>query len=429
MSVAIPITIVRASSGTPDVFIGCPTFLIRLSKSGFAQKTSRCEQDVICSWPHVAGFSLLLHLLVGDNLDLPRLEVDGRRGGAAAGAPRRARFAPTPSRTSSPHCRSTSTRRRRRAAPPPRSCRPGRASSCARSRRRPAPTRSSRPTMRSCPTSRPRGSARPPAATPSSCAAAFAASRATPSPPPTCAKPRARDRPLAGGAVPVQARPHRPHRPGHDHRPPSRAHQRHLAEPVHALGAGLLDAAIYDSALYRSTPPRVTRGRSVGLDALGELRRLLGGRLRARQRDRAAGQPGLLAQAVLHPRLHPPGAQSLDALRRGARRQRHAHQQPHRGGVPGGAGHRWRQGISARVLQTGPDVIAWHLNVASGPLANPQVREALKLGVDRGSSPATSTGASPIRARRRSPQPSAHRSRATSTRSSRAASCARRGCR
>lgn len=42
------------------------------------------------------------------------------------------------------------------------------------------------------------------------------------------------------------------------------------------------------------------------------------------------------------------------------------------------------QGVSARVLQTGPDVIAWHLNVASGPLANPQVREALKLGVDRG---------------------------------------------
>jgi ABC-type transport system substrate-binding protein len=40
-------------------------------------------------------------------------------------------------------------------------------------------------------------------------------------------------------------------------------------------------------------------------------------------------------------------------------------------------------GVSASVLQTGPGVIAWHLNVSKGPLANQQVREALSLGVDR----------------------------------------------
>jgi peptide/nickel transport system substrate-binding protein len=40
-------------------------------------------------------------------------------------------------------------------------------------------------------------------------------------------------------------------------------------------------------------------------------------------------------------------------------------------------------GVSATVLQTGPGVISWHLNVASGPLANPQVRRALTLGVNR----------------------------------------------
>jgi ABC-type transport system substrate-binding protein len=38
---------------------------------------------------------------------------------------------------------------------------------------------------------------------------------------------------------------------------------------------------------------------------------------------------------------------------------------------------------SATILQTGPGVIAWHLNVTSGPLANPLVRQALNLGVNR----------------------------------------------
>jgi peptide/nickel transport system substrate-binding protein len=38
---------------------------------------------------------------------------------------------------------------------------------------------------------------------------------------------------------------------------------------------------------------------------------------------------------------------------------------------------------SATILQTGPGVIAWHFNVASGPLANPQVRQAINLGVNR----------------------------------------------
>jgi len=40
-------------------------------------------------------------------------------------------------------------------------------------------------------------------------------------------------------------------------------------------------------------------------------------------------------------------------------------------------------GVSATVLQTGPDVISWHLNVAGGPLANAEVRRALTLGVNR----------------------------------------------
>ena len=42
-----------------------------------------------------------------------------------------------------------------------------------------------------------------------------------------------------------------------------------------------------------------------------------------------------------------------------------------------------RDGVRATVLQTGPSVIAWHLNVTHGPLANPQVRQALSLGIDR----------------------------------------------
>ena len=40
-------------------------------------------------------------------------------------------------------------------------------------------------------------------------------------------------------------------------------------------------------------------------------------------------------------------------------------------------------GVSATILQTGPQVVAWHLDVASGPLANPLVRQALNLGVNR----------------------------------------------
>ncbi|HEX4034820.1 MAG TPA: ABC transporter substrate-binding protein [Solirubrobacteraceae bacterium] len=42
-----------------------------------------------------------------------------------------------------------------------------------------------------------------------------------------------------------------------------------------------------------------------------------------------------------------------------------------------------QDGVRATVLQTGPSVIAWHLNVTHGPLANPQVRQALSLGIDR----------------------------------------------
>ena len=40
-------------------------------------------------------------------------------------------------------------------------------------------------------------------------------------------------------------------------------------------------------------------------------------------------------------------------------------------------------GVSAGILQTGPGVIAWHLNIAHGPLANPLVRQAISLGVNR----------------------------------------------
>ncbi|MGH2851092.1 MAG: ABC transporter substrate-binding protein, partial [Solirubrobacteraceae bacterium] len=40
-------------------------------------------------------------------------------------------------------------------------------------------------------------------------------------------------------------------------------------------------------------------------------------------------------------------------------------------------------GVSATLLQNGPGVIAWHLNVRSGPLANPLVRQAINLGIDR----------------------------------------------
>jgi peptide/nickel transport system substrate-binding protein len=40
-------------------------------------------------------------------------------------------------------------------------------------------------------------------------------------------------------------------------------------------------------------------------------------------------------------------------------------------------------GVSATVLQTGPGVISWHFNVRSGPLANPLVRQAINLGVNR----------------------------------------------
>jgi peptide/nickel transport system substrate-binding protein len=40
-------------------------------------------------------------------------------------------------------------------------------------------------------------------------------------------------------------------------------------------------------------------------------------------------------------------------------------------------------GASATILQTGPAVVAWHLNLASGPLANPLVRQAIDLGINR----------------------------------------------
>jgi peptide/nickel transport system substrate-binding protein len=47
--------------------------------------------------------------------------------------------------------------------------------------------------------------------------------------------------------------------------------------------------------------------------------------------------------------------------------------------VDTGASH----GVSARILQTGPGVMAWHLNVSRGPLANAMVRRALSLSVNR----------------------------------------------
>ena len=40
-------------------------------------------------------------------------------------------------------------------------------------------------------------------------------------------------------------------------------------------------------------------------------------------------------------------------------------------------------GVSASILQNGPGVLAWHLNVTQGPLANPLVRQALNMGIDR----------------------------------------------
>jgi peptide/nickel transport system substrate-binding protein len=40
-------------------------------------------------------------------------------------------------------------------------------------------------------------------------------------------------------------------------------------------------------------------------------------------------------------------------------------------------------GVTATLLQNGPGVISWHLNVRSGPLANPLVRQAINLGIDR----------------------------------------------
>jgi ABC-type transport system substrate-binding protein len=41
-------------------------------------------------------------------------------------------------------------------------------------------------------------------------------------------------------------------------------------------------------------------------------------------------------------------------------------------------------GVRLAIGQTGPAVVAWHLDVASGPLANPLVREAINLGINRG---------------------------------------------
>jgi peptide/nickel transport system substrate-binding protein len=40
--------------------------------------------------------------------------------------------------------------------------------------------------------------------------------------------------------------------------------------------------------------------------------------------------------------------------------------------------------VTATILQTGPAVLAWHLNIAHGPLANPLVRQAITLGINRG---------------------------------------------
>ena len=40
-------------------------------------------------------------------------------------------------------------------------------------------------------------------------------------------------------------------------------------------------------------------------------------------------------------------------------------------------------GVVATILQNGPGVLAWHLNVTRGPLANPLVRQAINIGIDR----------------------------------------------
>ena len=40
-------------------------------------------------------------------------------------------------------------------------------------------------------------------------------------------------------------------------------------------------------------------------------------------------------------------------------------------------------GVAATILQNGPGVLAWHLNVTRGPLANPLVRQAINIGIDR----------------------------------------------
>jgi ABC-type transport system substrate-binding protein len=48
-----------------------------------------------------------------------------------------------------------------------------------------------------------------------------------------------------------------------------------------------------------------------------------------------------------------------------------------------GAENGHADGVSAGILQTGPAVVAWHLDVASGPLANPLVRQAINMGINR----------------------------------------------
>ncbi len=40
-------------------------------------------------------------------------------------------------------------------------------------------------------------------------------------------------------------------------------------------------------------------------------------------------------------------------------------------------------GVSATILQSGPQVVSWHLGLAHGPLANPLVRQAINLGINR----------------------------------------------
>jgi len=40
-------------------------------------------------------------------------------------------------------------------------------------------------------------------------------------------------------------------------------------------------------------------------------------------------------------------------------------------------------GVSATILQSGPGVLGWHFDVASGPLANPLVRQAINLSLNR----------------------------------------------